>query len=167
MGKSLPKLEEQVSQKDLQNILRRRWKRRCGYRNHAQWNLGRILLYRNMDNGDYASNSGLIVSPRYRNIGLASRIKESVFNVTKKYPNAKLFGITTGLAVMKINSRLGYHPVPFSELTQDDQFWDGCQSCVNYSILQSKGRKNCLTGNVIRSTKRKNKKDLNYYMQNY
>jgi len=120
-------------------------------------------------NGDYASNSGLIVSPRYRNIGLASRIKESVFNVTReKYPNAKLFGITTGLAVMKINSRLGYHPVPFSELTQDDQFWDGCQSCVNYSILQSKGRKNCLcTGMLFVPPKEKNKRDLSYYMQNY
>ena len=96
-------------------------------------------------NGDYASNSGLIVSPRYRNIGLASRIKESVFNVTReKYPNAKLFGITTGLAVMKINSRLGYYPVTFAELTKDDEFWSSCQSCVNYPILQGKDRKNCL-----------------------
>lgn len=119
-------------------------------------------------NGDYASNSGLIVSPRYRNIGLASRIKESVFNVTReKYPNAKLFGITTGLAVMKINSRLGYHPVPFSELTQDDQFWDGCQSCVNYSILQSKDRKNCLCTGMLFVPPKKNKRDLSYYMQNY
>ena len=120
-------------------------------------------------NGDYASNSGLIVSPRYRNIGLASRIKESVFNVTReKYPNAKLFGITTGLAVMKINSRLGYHPVPFSELTQDDQFWDGCQSCVNYHILQAKGRKNCLcTGMLFVPPKDKTKKDLNYYLNNF
>ena len=119
-------------------------------------------------NGNYASNSGLIVSPMYRNIVLASRIKESVFNVTReKYPNAKLFGITTGLAVMKINSRLGYHPVPFSELTQDDQFWDGCQSCVNYSILQSKGRKNCLCTGMLFVPPKKNKRDLSYYMQNY
>ena len=119
-------------------------------------------------NGDYASNSGLIVSPRYRNIGLASRIKEYELNVNReKYPNAKLFGITTGLAVMKINSRLGYHPVPFSELTQDDQFWDGCQSCVNYSILQSKGRKNCLcTEMLFVPPKKKNKRVLSYYMQN-
>ena len=120
-------------------------------------------------NGAYASNSGLIVSPKFRNMELASMIKEAVFNLTRtKYADAKLFGITTGLAVMKINSRLGYHPVPFSELTQDDQFWDGCQSCVNYSILQSKGRKNCLcTGMLFVPPKEKNKRDLSYYMQNY
>lgn len=95
--------------------------------------------------GAYASNSGLIVSPKFRNMGLASMIKEAIFNLTiTKYPNAKLFGITTGLAVMKINSRLGYYPVTFAELTHDDEFWNSCQSCVNYPILQSKGRKNCL-----------------------
>jgi len=52
--------------------------------------------------------------------------------------------LTTGLAVMKINSDLGYEPVTYSELTQDDEFWKGCQSCVNYDILMSKERKNCL-----------------------
>ena len=120
-------------------------------------------------NGDYASNSGLIVSPKYRNLGLASRIKESIFDLTReKYPNAKLFGITTGLAVMKINSRLGYFPVPFSELTQDEEFWDSCQSCVNYPILQSKERKNCLcTGMLFNPPKSKEKKDLSYYLNNY
>lgn len=120
-------------------------------------------------NGDYASNSGLIVSPRYRNLGLASRIKESIFDLTReKYPNAKLFGITTGLAVMKINSRLGYFPVPFSELTQDEEFWDSCQSCVNYPILQSKERKNCLcTGMLFNPPKSKEKRDLSYYLNNH
>lgn len=111
--------------------------------------------------GAYASNSGLIVSPTFRNIGLASRIKEAVFDVTReKYPNAKLFGITTGLAVMKINSRLGYYPVPFSELTQDDQFWDSCQSCVNYPILQSKNRKNCLCTGMLFIPPKKDKEKL-------
>ena len=68
---------------------------------------------------------------------------------------------------MKINSRLGYHPVPFSELTQDDQFWDGCQSCVNYSILQSKGRKIVSAQECYSFHQKEKKKDLNYYMQNY
>src|SRR5690606_37652679 len=72
-------------------------------------------------------------------------IKRKVFNLSRmRYPNAKVFGITTGSAVMKINSELGYEPVTYSELTDDDEFWKGCQSCVNYEILQSKGRKNCL-----------------------
>ena len=95
--------------------------------------------------GKYVANSGLIVSPVFRKSGLARNIKEKIFELSKKkYPEAKIFGLTTGLAVMKINSDLGYEPVTYSELTDDDEFWKGCQSCVNYEILMSKDRKNCL-----------------------
>lgn len=95
--------------------------------------------------GKYVANSGLIVSPQFRQSGLAKMIKEEIFKLSrKKYPDAKIFGLTTGLAVMKINSDLGYQPVTYSELTQDDEFWKGCQSCVNYDILMLKERKNCL-----------------------
>ncbi len=95
--------------------------------------------------GEYVANSGLIVSPQYRNAGLATQIKERIFQLSReKYPNAKIFGLTTGLAVMKINSSLGYKPVIYSELTQDEQFWNGCKNCVNYEILMMKERKNCL-----------------------
>ncbi|WP_118193650.1 GNAT family N-acetyltransferase [Albibacterium indicum] len=95
--------------------------------------------------GEYVANSGLIVNPDYRNVGLAKAIKKRIFNLSReKYPKSKIFGLTTGFAVMKINSDLGYEPVPYSELTQDEEFWKGCQSCVNYDVLQSKGRKNCL-----------------------
>jgi len=97
------------------------------------------------DSGNYVANSGLIVSPNFRKSGLAKLIKQKIFNLSRtKYPDAKIFGLTTGLAVMKINSDLGYEPVTYSELTQDDQFWKGCQSCINYDILMSKERKNCL-----------------------
>lgn len=96
-------------------------------------------------NGEYVANSGLIVSPQFRNRGLATQIKERIFQLSReKYPNAKIFGLTTGLAVMKINSNLGYKPVIYSELTQDEQFWNGCKNCVNYDILMMKERKNCL-----------------------
>jgi hypothetical protein len=72
-------------------------------------------------------------------------IKRTVFELSrKKYPDAKIFGLTTGLAVMKINSELGYEPVTYSELSQDEEFWKGCKSCVNYDILMSKDRKNCM-----------------------
>lgn len=95
--------------------------------------------------GQYVANSGLIVSPDFRKGGLAKAIKQKIFELSrKKYPDAKIFGLTTGLAVMKINSELGYEPVTYSELTQDDAFWQGCKSCVNYEILMSKERKNCL-----------------------
>jgi hypothetical protein len=95
--------------------------------------------------GEYVANSGLIVSPNYRKGGLAKLIKKKIFELSRtKYPDAKIFGLTTGLAVMKINSELGYEPVTYSELTQDDAFWQGCKSCVNYDILMSKGRKNCM-----------------------
>ena len=96
--------------------------------------------------GGYVANSGLIVAPEFRKSGVAKRIKQAVFNLSEreKYPNAKIFGLTTGLAVMKINSELGYEPVTYSELTQDEAFWAGCKSCVNYDILTMKERKNCL-----------------------
>lgn len=95
--------------------------------------------------GEYVANSGLIVSPSFRKSGLARMIKKKIFELSrKKYPESKIFGLTTGLAVMKINSELGYEPVVYSELTQDEAFWAGCKSCVNYEILMSKERKNCL-----------------------
>jgi hypothetical protein len=95
--------------------------------------------------GKFVANSGLIVSPKFRNAGLAKKIKHKIFDLSReKYPDAKIFGLTTGLAVMKINSELGYEPVTYSELTQDEEFWKGCKSCVNYEILMSKGRKNCM-----------------------
>lgn len=95
--------------------------------------------------GEYVANSGLIVAPAFRKSGVAKAIKQQAFNLSRtKYPDAKIFGLTTGLAVMKINSDLGYEPVTYSELTQDDAFWAGCKSCVNYQILVSKDRKNCM-----------------------
>ena len=95
--------------------------------------------------GRYVANSGLIINPKFRMIGLARAIKTKAFFLSlKSFPGAKLFGLTTGLAVMKINSRLGYRPVPFAELTDDDAFWEGCKSCVNFPILEMKERRNCL-----------------------
>lgn len=93
----------------------------------------------------YVANSGLIVSPAFRKTGVATEIKRRIFALSRqKYPHAKIFGLTTGLAVMKINSDLGYEPVTYSELTTDEEFWKGCKSCVNYDILVSKERKNCM-----------------------
>ncbi len=100
--------------------------------------------------GEYVANSGLIVAPQYRKSGVAKAIKQKIFNLSRtKYPEAKIFGLTTGLAVMKINSDLGYEPVTYAELTQDEAFWAGCKSCVNYDILMSKERKNCLCTGML------------------
>ena len=93
----------------------------------------------------YVANSGLIVSPPFRKTGVAKAIKKGIFELSRqRYPHAKIFGLTTGLAVMKINSDLGYEPVTYSELTDDEEFWAGCKSCINYDILMSKERKNCM-----------------------
>lgn len=95
--------------------------------------------------GKFVANSGLIVNPIYRKVGLAKAIKYKVFELSRtKYPDSKIFGLTTGSAVMKINSELGYEPVVYSDLTDDEDFWKGCQSCVNYPILMMKERKNCM-----------------------
>ena len=93
----------------------------------------------------YVANSGLIVSPPFRKTGVAREIKRKVFELSRKrYPHAKIFGLTTGLAVMKINSELGYEPVTYSELTTDEEFWKGCRSCINFEILTNKNRINCM-----------------------
>lgn len=95
--------------------------------------------------GRYVANSGLIVSPDFRKQGLAKAIKQKAFELSReKFPEARLFGITTSLPVMRINSELGYKPVTFSELTQDDAFWEGCRSCPNFDILERNHRRMCL-----------------------
>jgi len=94
---------------------------------------------------EYVANSGLIINPEFRRQGLATLIKQKIFELSRsKFPEAKIFGLTTGLAVMKINSDLGYEPVTYSELTSDELFWSSCKSCVNYDILTKKEFKNCL-----------------------
>ncbi len=101
-------------------------------------------------NKKFVANSGLIVVDTFRGHGLAKRIKKRAFQLSReRYPDAKIFGLTTGLAVMKINSELGYRPVTFSELTDDEDFWKGCQSCVNYDILQRTNRKHCLCTGML------------------
>ena len=98
----------------------------------------------------FVANSGLIVAPSYRKSGVATQIKRKIFNLSRtKFPDAKIFGLTTGLAVMKMNSELGYVPVTYSELTHDEEFWAGCKSCVNFEILTIKERKNCLCTGML------------------
>lgn len=102
------------------------------------------------DHDKYVANSGLIVHPDYRKQGLAKRIKEAILNLSiTKFPNAKIFGITTGLAVMKINYELGYQPVTFAELTKDPAFWDGCKGCKNYDVLSRTNREMCLCTGML------------------
>jgi len=108
----------------------------------------------------FVANSGLIVVEKFRAHGLAKRIKRQAFELSRRrYPEAKIFGLTTGLAVMKINSELGYKPVTFSELTDDEAFWKGCESCVNYDILQRTGRKMCLCTGMLYDPKKETKND--------
>lgn len=114
-------------------------------------------------NKGFVANSGLIVVPEFRGYGLAKAIKNKAFKLSReKYPNAKIFGLTTGLAVMKINHELGYRPVTFSELTDDDLFWNGCKGCVNYDILTRMERSKCLcTGMLYDPAWEKTAKNVN------
>ncbi|PSL49219.1 hypothetical protein CLV51_101549 [Chitinophaga niastensis] len=93
----------------------------------------------------FVSNSGLIVAPAFRGLKVAAAIKKKIFELSREmYPAAKIFSITTGLPVMKLNSRLGFEPVTYAEITKDTHFWEGCKSCVNHDILVDKNYKNCL-----------------------
>ena len=108
--------------------------------------------------GKYVAHSGLIVAPKYRGQGLAKKIKKEVFELSlKKYPEAKVFGITTGMAVMKINYQLGYKPVHFSELTDDPEFWKGCQTCKNFDVLTRTEQKMCLCTGMLYDPKEETK----------
>ena len=100
--------------------------------------------------GKYVAHSGLIVSPEHRGKGLAKQVKQKVFDLSKKkFPDSKIFGITTGKAVMRINYELGYQPVAFSELTEDPEFWKGCQTCKNYDVLTRTERTMCLCTGML------------------
>ena len=108
--------------------------------------------------GQFVANSGLIVAPAFRKSGVATQIKRRIFALSRsKFPNSKIFGLTTGLAVMKMNRELGYVPVTYSELTDDQEFWSGCRSCVNFEILMSKDRKNCLCTAMLYDPKKESK----------
>ena len=96
-------------------------------------------------NKHYVTTSGLIVHPDFRGLGLAKRIKNVTFTLARKrWPNAKIFSLTSGSAVMKMNTQLGYHPVTFADLTDDESFWKGCEGCVNHDVLARTGQKYCI-----------------------
>lgn len=113
-------------------------------------------------NKQYVANSGLIVVEAFRQHGLAKRIKQHAFSLARAmYPDAKVFGLTSGAAVMKINTELGYHPVTFAQLTDDEAFWRGCQGCVNYDILTRTDRRYCIcTAMLFDPAKQKDKKEI-------
>ena len=99
---------------------------------------------------EYVANSGLIVAHAFRGIGLAMRIKTRIFQLSRElFPNAKIFSITTGAAVMKMNYELGFRPVTFAALTDDPEFWKGCQGCRNYAILESNEHRMCLCTGLL------------------
>ena len=96
-------------------------------------------------NKQFVANSGLIVVETFRGHGLAKKIKQMAFALCRtRYPDAKVFGLTSGAAVMKINTELGYEPVTFAQLTDDEAFWRGCQGCVNYDVLTRTEQKYCI-----------------------
>ena len=101
-------------------------------------------------NKHYVTTSGLIVHPDYLGLGVAKRIKDYTFTLARvRWPDAKIFSLTSGDAVMKMNTQLGYVPVSFNQLTDDDAFWRGCEGCCNHDILVAKGRKFCICTGML------------------
>ncbi|EFA43114.1 hypothetical protein HMPREF0645_2467 [Hallella bergensis DSM 17361] len=101
-------------------------------------------------NKRYVTTSGLIVHPDFRGMGLAKRIKNLTFTLARvRWPHAKIFSLTSGSAVMKMNTQLGYHPVTFADLTDDEAFWRGCEGCINKDILHRTNRKFCICTGML------------------
>lgn len=101
-------------------------------------------------NKQYVTTSGLIVHPDYRGLGLAKRIKDMTFTLARtRWPHAKIFSLTSGAAVMAMNTQLGYKPVTFAELTDDEAFWRGCEGCINVDVLHRTGRKYCICTGML------------------
>lgn len=102
------------------------------------------------ENKQYVANSGLIVARAWRGMGLAKRIKERVFQLSReKYPAAKIFSLTTGAAVMKMNYELGFRPVTFQELTHDPEFWKGCEGCAHFPVFESRNYRLCICTGLL------------------
>ncbi len=101
-------------------------------------------------NKQYVTTSGLIVHPNYRGLGVSKRIKNLTFTLARtRWPNAKIFSLTSGSAVMSMNTNLGYVPVSFAELTDDEAFWKGCQGCINFDVLNRTDRKYCICTGML------------------
>lgn len=101
-------------------------------------------------NKAYVTTSGLIVHPDYLGLGVAKQIKNYTFTLARvRWPQAKVFSLTSGDAVMKMNMQLGYDPVSFNQLTDDEAFWRGCEGCTNHEILQLKERKFCICTGML------------------
>ena len=101
-------------------------------------------------NKQYVTTSGLIVDPKFRGLGVAKRIKDLTFTLARtRWPHAKIFSLTSGAAVMAMNTQLGYHPVTFAELTDDESFWRGCEGCINVDVLKRTGRKYCICTGML------------------
>ena len=104
----------------------------------------------------FVANSGLIVAHKFRARGISKRIKEQTFHLSRTlFPEAKIFSITTGAAVMKMNYEFGFRPVPFSELTDDPEFWKGCEGCRHFDILKSHDYKMCICTGLLYDPKEK------------
>lgn len=103
-----------------------------------------FCYFQNWENDQFIAHSGLIVNENYLGRGLSKKLKKQIFDVSRqKFPKAKIFGLTTSPAVMKINYELGYQSVNYSQLTNDENFWIGCKSCSNYQLLIKEKRKKC------------------------
>ena len=101
-------------------------------------------------NKQYVTTSGLIVDPKFRGLGVAKRIKDLTFTLARtRWPHAKIFSLTSVAAVMAMNTQLGYHPVTFADLTDDEAFWRGCEGCINVDVLKRTGRKYCICTGML------------------
>ena len=77
-------------------------------------------------NKQYVATSGLIVHPDFRGLGLAKRIKQASFQLARlRWPKAKIFSLTSGAAVMKMNTTNNNNPPIITASTIDKMLCTG------------------------------------------
>jgi GNAT superfamily N-acetyltransferase len=96
------------------------------------------------EGGRFVSHSGLVVRPDRTGLGLGRRLKQVLFESTRRQlPRAAIMSLTTSAQVKKMNLSLGFEVVPLDRLTRDEAFWAGCQSCRNYAEVRARGERCC------------------------
>lgn len=113
---------------------------------------GRLVgfgYFSDWDGGAFVSHSGLVVREDHQGTGLGRRLKEVLFQASRRlFPDATTMSLTSSKAIERLNLSLGFRRAPLSALTRDPEFWKGCLTCRNYERVDAAGEQCCCFGMI-------------------